>query len=51
MSLFGYAKSCACWTSSATGRLDIGFGKGVSPPEQLLWGVPADEAVARTNEA
>ena len=33
------------------GRLDIGFGKGVSPPEQLLWGVPADEAVARTNEA
>ena len=33
------------------GRLDVGFGKGVSPPEQLLWGVPADEAVARTNEA
>ena len=32
------------------GRLDIGFGKGVSPPEQLLWGVPRDEALARTNE-
>ena len=33
------------------GRLDIGFGKGVSPPEQLLWGVPPDEALARTDEA
>ncbi|MDP7066328.1 MAG: LLM class flavin-dependent oxidoreductase [Acidimicrobiales bacterium] len=32
------------------GRLDIGFGKGVSPPEQILWGVPGDEALDRTNE-
>lgn len=33
------------------GRLDIGFGKGISPPEQILWGVPRDEAAARTEEA
>ena len=33
------------------GRLDVGFGKGISPPEQILWGVPRDEAAARTEEA
>lgn len=33
------------------GRLDIGFGKGVSPPEQLLWGIPRGEAEERTEEA
>ena len=33
------------------GRLEIGFGKGVSPAEQMLWGVPHDEALARTEES
>ena len=32
------------------GRLDVGFGKGISPPEQLLWGIPRDEATERTEE-
>ena len=32
------------------GRLDVGFGKGISPPEQILWGVPREEAAARTEE-
>tara|TARA_B100002049_G_scaffold230048_1_gene206430 strand:- start:5477 stop:6505 length:1029 start_codon:yes stop_codon:yes gene_type:complete len=33
------------------GRLEIGFGKGVSPAEQLLWGVPSEEAAARAEES
>lgn len=33
------------------GRLEIGFGKGVSIPEHILWGLPPDEAVERTNES
>ena len=33
------------------GRLDVGFGKGISPPEQILWGVPRDEASSRTEES
>ena len=33
------------------GRLEFGFGKGISIPEHLLWGLDADEAVARTDEA
>ncbi len=32
------------------GRLDIGFGKGISPAEQLLWGVPTEESAARSDE-
>jgi len=32
------------------GRLDVGFGKGISPPEQLLWGIASDEATAQTEE-
>ncbi len=32
------------------GRLDVGFGKGISPPEQLLWAIPRDEATERTEE-
>ena len=32
------------------GRLEIGFGKGISPPEHLLWGLEPDDAIAATNE-
>ncbi|MEL7155556.1 MAG: LLM class flavin-dependent oxidoreductase [Actinomycetota bacterium] len=35
----------------SNGRLEIGFGKGISIPEHLLWGLEPDEAVARTDEA
>ncbi|MGY9074583.1 MAG: LLM class flavin-dependent oxidoreductase [Acidimicrobiales bacterium] len=35
----------------SNGRLEIGYGKGVSPPEHLLWGLDISEAVARTNES
>lgn len=33
------------------GRLEIGFGKGISIPEHLLWGLDADDAEASTDEA
>lgn len=32
------------------GRLEIGFGKGISAPEHVLWGLDADDADAKTNE-
>ncbi len=32
------------------GRFEFGFGKGISAPEHLLWGLDAEEAVARTEE-
>ena len=32
------------------GRFEFGFGKGISAPEHLLWGLDPDEAVARTDE-
>ena len=32
------------------GRLELGFGKGISAPEHLLWGLDPDEAEARTDE-
>lgn len=32
------------------GRLEIGFGKGVSAPEHRLWGLDPGEAAARTEE-
>ena len=32
------------------GRLEIGFGKGVSAPEHQLWGLDPDEAADRTEE-
>lgn len=32
------------------GRLEIGFGKGVSAPEHTLWGLDPDEAADRTEE-
>ncbi|MGY9081911.1 MAG: LLM class flavin-dependent oxidoreductase [Acidimicrobiales bacterium] len=32
------------------GRLEIGFGKGISAPEHKLWGLAADQAAARTEE-
>lgn len=32
------------------GRFELGFGKGISPPEHSLWGLDPDEAVPRTNE-
>ena len=34
----------------SNGRLEIGFGKGISPAEQMLWGVPNAEAAAQTDE-
>jgi alkanesulfonate monooxygenase SsuD/methylene tetrahydromethanopterin reductase-like flavin-dependent oxidoreductase (luciferase family) len=33
------------------GRLEIGFGRGVSPAEHLLWGIDRDEARDRADEA
>lgn len=33
------------------GRFEFGYGKGISIPEHILWGLTADEAVARTEEA
>lgn len=33
------------------GRLEIGFGKGISAPEHLLWGLEPEEANERTDEA
>ncbi|MEM7091762.1 MAG: LLM class flavin-dependent oxidoreductase [Actinomycetota bacterium] len=32
------------------GRLEVGFGKGISPPEHSMWGLDPDEAAARTDE-
>lgn len=32
------------------GRFELGFGKGISAPEHLLWGLDPDEAEARTDE-
>lgn len=32
------------------GRFELGFGKGVSAPEHLLWGLDPEEADARTDE-
>ncbi len=32
------------------GRFEFGFGKGISSPEHLLWGLDPDEAEARTDE-
>ena len=32
------------------GRLEIGFGKGISPPEHELWGLDPDAATAHTEE-
>ncbi len=33
------------------GRLEFGFGKGISVPEHLLWGLDPDDAVAQTDES
>jgi alkanesulfonate monooxygenase SsuD/methylene tetrahydromethanopterin reductase-like flavin-dependent oxidoreductase (luciferase family) len=33
------------------GRLEFGYGKGISIPEHILWGLTAEEAVERTDEA
>lgn len=33
------------------GRFELGFGKGISPPEHLLWGLDPAEAIERTDEA
>lgn len=33
------------------GRLEIGFGKGISVPEHILWGLDADDAEDTTDEA
>jgi alkanesulfonate monooxygenase SsuD/methylene tetrahydromethanopterin reductase-like flavin-dependent oxidoreductase (luciferase family) len=33
------------------GRFEFGFGKGISIPEHLLWGLEPDEAIDRTEEA
>lgn len=33
------------------GRLEIGFGKGISAPEHRLWGLDADQAAALTDES
>lgn len=33
------------------GRLEFGFGKGISIPEHLLWGLDAEQADARADEA
>ena len=33
------------------GRFELGFGKGVSAPEHLLWGLSPDEAEARLDES
>ncbi|MDH4076018.1 MAG: LLM class flavin-dependent oxidoreductase [Acidimicrobiia bacterium] len=33
------------------GRFEFGYGKGISIPEHILWGLTADEAVERTEEA
>lgn len=35
----------------SNGRFEFGFGKGISIPEHLLWGLEPDDAVARTSEA
>ena len=35
----------------STGRLEFGFGKGVSPPEHLLWNIDRAEVDARTEES
>jgi alkanesulfonate monooxygenase SsuD/methylene tetrahydromethanopterin reductase-like flavin-dependent oxidoreductase (luciferase family) len=32
------------------GRFELGFGKGISPPEHLLWGLDPEEADDRTEE-
>jgi alkanesulfonate monooxygenase SsuD/methylene tetrahydromethanopterin reductase-like flavin-dependent oxidoreductase (luciferase family) len=32
------------------GRFELGFGKGISIPEHLLWGLEPVEAIERTNE-
>lgn len=32
------------------GRFELGFGKGISPPEHSLWGLDPGEAVERTDE-
>lgn len=34
----------------SNGRFELGFGKGISAPEHLLWGLDPDEAEARTDE-
>ena len=33
------------------GRLEFGFGKGISVPEHLLWGLDPDDAIAKTDES
>ena len=33
------------------GRLEFGFGRGISAPEHLLWGLDPDESAERTAEA
>lgn len=33
------------------GRFELGFGKGISPPEHFLWGLDPAEAIERTDEA
>jgi alkanesulfonate monooxygenase SsuD/methylene tetrahydromethanopterin reductase-like flavin-dependent oxidoreductase (luciferase family) len=32
------------------GRFELGFGKGISAPEHILWGLDPDEAIDRTEE-
>ncbi|MGB7300302.1 MAG: LLM class flavin-dependent oxidoreductase [Burkholderiaceae bacterium] len=34
----------------SNGRFELGFGKGISAPEHMLWGMAADEAIRRTDE-
>lgn len=33
------------------GRMEFGFGRGISAPEHLLWGLDPDQSAARTAEA
>ncbi|MFQ3367834.1 MAG: alkanesulfonate monooxygenase SsuD [Candidatus Poriferisodalaceae bacterium] len=35
----------------SAGRVEFGFGKGVSPPEHLLWNIDRNEVEARTEES